>query len=283
MFWLQHDFIEKTKRIGIASVSLAIGAEKKKLKVLGVIPARLQSTRLPRKVVREILGRPLLAWVHEAATACRQIDELVVAVDSDEVAALCERNGWAWRMTSPALPSGTDRLHAVAAQFEADIYVNVQGDEPLLTPQHIEALLFPFKRAGVDVTTLKVPCPLGDVQNPNVVKVVTGQDGRAIYFSRAAIPFDRDRTSIVPYWKHLGLYAYSRRALEQFAALRPGKLEQVERLEQLRLLENGLALYVGEAPADTVGVDTEEDLVKVEAILRERVLAVSKAAIDFVK
>lgn len=246
------------------------GSDQSRFTVVGVIPARLQSTRLPRKVLRDILGRPLLAWVYEAARACPAFDELVVAVDSDEVAAVCERNGWAWQMTSPALPSGTDRLHAVAQRTSGDLYVNVQGDEPLLTPQHIEALLAPFARTDVDATTLKVPCPATDIGNPNVVKVVSGEDGRALYFSRAAIPFNRDRAEDIPYWKHLGLYAYRRHALERFAALPPGKLEQVERLEQLRLLENGLALYVAEAPGDTVGVDTEDDLMKVEAILQQR-------------
>ena len=252
-----------------------LASGKKCLGVLGVIPARLHSTRLPRKMLREIAGKPLLAWVHEAAAACHRFDELVIAVDSDEVAALCERNGWRWQMTSPDLPSGTDRLQAIAEKIAADIYVNVQGDEPLLTPEHINALLAPFSRTIVDATTLKVPCPPGDIHNPNVVKVVTGHDGRALYFSRAAIPFDRNGTATAPYWKHLGLYAYRQDALKQFAALPPGTLEQIERLEQLRLLENGLALYVAEAPGDTIGVDTEEDLKQVEEVLckREEIVA----------
>ena len=241
------------------------------LGVLGVIPARLQSTRLPRKVLREIAGKPLLAWVYEAASACRLFDALIVAVDSDEVAALCERKGWAWQMTSPALPSGTDRLHAVAEEIAADIYVNIQGDEPLLLPAHFEALLAPFTDPDVDVTTLKVPCPPGEIGNPNVVKVVTGKNGRALYFSRAPIPFDRDGTGNAPYWKHLGLYAYRRQALERFATLPIGELEQIERLEQLRLLQNDLALHVAEAPSDTIGVDTEEDLQQVEALLLKRI------------
>lgn len=238
--------------------------------VLGVIPARLASTRLPRKVLRSVAGRPLLAWVVEAARACPLLDRLVVAVDSEEVAALCEEQGWSWTMTSPALPSGTDRLHAVAAHHPARIYVNIQADEPLLTPAHLEALLQPFADSAVEVTTLRVPCPPEEWANPNVVKVVTALTGRALYFSRSSIPFDRDHTGTAPAWKHLGLYAYRAEALARFAALPPSPLEAIERLEQLRLLENGLSLHVADAPADTIGVDTEEDLRQVETLLLAR-------------
>lgn len=239
-------------------------------KVLGVIPARLASTRLPRKVLREIAGKPLLAWVWEAAAACPLFDALIVAVDSDEVAALCDRHGWPWRMTSPTLPSGTDRLHALSLEIPADLYVNIQGDEPMLTPAHFAALLAPFRDSAIEVATLKVPCPATDIADPNVIKVVTGRDHRALYFSRAPIPFDRDGTGHVRYWKHLGLYAYRREALARFASLPPGALEQIESLEQLRLLENGLAIHVAEAPADALGVNTEDELRAVEALLLNR-------------
>lgn len=246
----------------------------REVSVLGVIPARLASTRLPRKVLRPVAGRPLLAWVVDAARACPSLDKVLVAVDSEEVAALCRQEGWAFEMTSPILPSGTDRLHAVASRNPAGIYVNIQADEPLLTPGHLTALLRPFSDPAVDITTLRVPCPLGEITNPNVVKVVTAGTGRALYFSRASIPFHRDgipAQGAIPYWKHLGLYAYRAAALAQFAALPPGHLERIERLEQLRLLENGLALHVADAPADTIGVDTEDDLRHVEEILLARI------------
>lgn len=241
-------------------------------RVVAVIPARLASTRLPRKVLREVAGEPLLHWVYAAAKACPQFDEVIIAVDSDEVAALGRERGWPIVMTSPDLPSGTDRLHAVAQHVDAEIYVNVQGDEPMLTPAHVAAILAPFALPHVEVTTLKVPCPLEDVGNPNVVKVTTAVDGRALYFSRATIPHHRDPQSpaTAQCYKHLGLYAYRRHALERFASLTPSPLELTERLEQLRLLENNLSLYVAEAPFDTVGVDTEEDLARVDAILRKR-------------
>jgi 3-deoxy-manno-octulosonate cytidylyltransferase (CMP-KDO synthetase) len=237
-----------------------------KLKTLGVIPARLASTRLPRKVLREIAGRPMLAWVYDAARACPQLSDVLIATDSDEVAALCQRNGWPVMMTSPELPSGSDRVHAVAQAHAADIYVNIQGDEPLLRHEHLTALLDPFSDAAVDVTTLKVLCAADQIGNPNAVKVVTAADGRALYFSRATIPYDRDAAG-TPVYKHLGLYAYRAEALERFHALKPSELERTERLEQLRLLENGIAVYVALTPFDTIGVDTEEDLERVERLL----------------
>jgi 3-deoxy-manno-octulosonate cytidylyltransferase (CMP-KDO synthetase) len=238
--------------------------------VLGVIPARLASTRLPRKVLREIAGEPLLVWVYRAALACPQFTSVLIAVDDPEVEALCRARNLPCLMTSPNLPSGTDRLFAVSQHHHADIYVNIQGDEPLLQPEHIAAILAPFAKPHVEVTTLKVPCRPEDIANPNAVKVVTATDGRALYFSRSTIPFDRDATGHARIWKHLGLYAYRKHALERFASLAPGELEQTERLEQLRLLENNIALYVAEAPHDTIGVDTEADLQRVAAILNSK-------------
>jgi 3-deoxy-manno-octulosonate cytidylyltransferase (CMP-KDO synthetase) len=242
-------------------------------RTLGVIPARLASTRLPRKVLREIAGRPMLAWVYEAARACPQLDHVVVATDAEEIAALCRANGWPVELTSPELPSGTDRVHAIAQRIQADIYINIQGDEPLLQPDHLTALLAPFQHPhpgfAIDVTTLKVLCTEDNIANPNAVKVVTASDGRALYFSRATIPFDRDGAH-PNYWKHIGLYAYRREALHRFAELPPSPLELTERLEQLRLLENGFNLYVSPTEHDTIGVDTEDDLRRVEALLLGR-------------
>ncbi len=240
-------------------------------RTLGVIPARFASTRLPGKVLRPLLGRPMLQWVVEAALRCPQLDEVIVATDSEDVAALCRDHGWLCQLTDPSLPSGTDRMRAVALEREAAFYVNIQGDEPLLQPEHIEALLRPFARGPhVECTTVKTACTPENVTNPNAVKVVNATDGRALYFSRATIPYDRDGTGHTTYWKHLGLYAYRRPALLRFGTLQASPLEQTERLEQLRLLENGLALYVEPVDFDTVGVDTEADIPRVEALLRER-------------
>ena len=236
-------------------------------RTLAVIPARLASTRLERKVLRPIAGRPMLAWVYEAARACPELDQLFIAADSEEVMSLCQRSGWAALLTPPELPSGSDRVHAVAQLYPAEIYINIQADEPLLHPEHITALLAPFSDPAVQVTTLKVLCTPENLANPNAVKVVTAPDQRALYFSRSAIPFDRENIG-VPVWKHLGLYAYRAEALNRFHALAPSPLELTERLEQLRFLENNISVHVAETPFDTIGVDTEADLLRVEQLLQ---------------
>jgi 3-deoxy-manno-octulosonate cytidylyltransferase (CMP-KDO synthetase) len=239
--------------------------------VLGVIPARLASTRLSRKVLRIIAGRPMLAWVYEAARACPQLDRVIIATDSDEVARLCHQNNWPVQLTSPDLPSGTDRVHAVAQLIDADIYVNIQGDEPLLKPEHLTALLRAFTtQPQVEVSTLKVLCTPENIHNHNAVKVVTAADGRALYFSRATIPYNRDpkHNPTPQYWKHIGLYAYRKSTLQRFPTLPTSTLEHTERLEQLRFLENGIHIHVEPTDFDTIGVDTEEDVHRVEFLLR---------------
>ena len=238
------------------------------MRAIAVIPARLASTRLPHKVLREIAGRPMLAYVYEAARSCSTLQDVIVATDSDEILALCRHNGWHCRLTSPAHRSGTERVHEVAQSVEADVYVNVQGDEPLARREHLDTLLALMERDDVQVGTLKTPCPAGDVNNPHAVKVVTALDGHALYFSRAPIPFDRDGSGEVRYYKHLGFYAYRKAALDAFCAWPESQLERSERLEQLRFLDHGVAIHVAETPFDTVGVDTEEDLKRVEEILR---------------
>lgn len=238
------------------------------IRIAAVIPARLSSTRLSRKVLRTIAGRPMVEWVWRAAVASGRMDPVVVATDSDEVAGVCRERQIPVVMTSVDCQSGSDRVREVARQIDADIYVNIQGDEPTLTPDFFPPLLELFKRPEVDVTTLAVRCPQEEFANPNAVKVVTALDGRALYFSRATVPYDRDKTGFVGYRKHLGIYAYRKAALERFAALPPSPLEKLEWLEQLRLLENGMALYVADAPRDTIGVDTEEDLMRAEAALK---------------
>jgi 3-deoxy-manno-octulosonate cytidylyltransferase (CMP-KDO synthetase) len=239
------------------------------LRIAAVIPARLASTRMARKVLRPIAGRPMVEWVWRAANASGLMDPVVVATDAGEVFEACRAASIPAVMTSAACPSGSDRVREVARKIEADIYVNIQGDEPTITPDFFPPLLGLFERADVAVSTLSVPCPPEEFTNPNAVKVVTSLDGRALYFSRAMIPADRDATGFMGYRKHLGIYAYRKDALERFAALPPSPLEKLERLEQLRFLENGIPVYVANAPRDTIGVDTEEDLMRAEILLRE--------------
>jgi 3-deoxy-manno-octulosonate cytidylyltransferase (CMP-KDO synthetase) len=239
------------------------------MNAIAVIPARLASTRLARKALREIGGQPMVGRVYEAVKSSALLADVIIATDSDEIMTECERHGWKAQMTSTAHRSGTERVHEIANLVAADVYLNVQGDEPLTRAEHITSLLEVMKNPDVMVGTLKTPAPPGDVNNPNAVKVVTDTDGKALYFSRATIPHDRDRTN-PRYFKHLGFYAYRKTALDRFVALPESSLERSERLEQLRFLENGISIYVGETPFDTVGVDTEEDLERVEEILRRR-------------
>jgi len=237
------------------------------MKVIAVVPARLASTRLPRKMLREIAGEPLLARVVEGVRRCASLEQVVVATDSDEILQFCRQRGFAARMTSQAHRSGTERVHEISTVIPADVYLNVQGDEPLTRPEHIESLLQVMRGQGVEVGTLKTPATEIDVNNLSAVKVVTDAAGRALYFSRATIPFDRDAAR-PQYYKHLGFYGYRKTALDQFVRWPESSLERAERLEQLRFLENGVSIFVGETPFDTVGVDTEEDLQRVEDILR---------------
>ncbi len=244
-------------------------------RVLGVIPARLASTRLPRKMLRSVAGEPMLAWVFRAARACPALDQVLIATDSSEIMQLAQSLGFPAVFTPEDCRSGTDRVQVVADAIPADIYVNLQGDEPLLRPEHLDALLAPMlapRAAGrtVEVATLATPCPPEQFHSPHTVKVVCARDGRALYFSRAPIPFDRDEAGTAMPLKHLGLYAFRRDALERFPRLPQSRLEEIEKLEQLRLLENGIDIFVTETPFDTRGVDTEEDLRAVEALLLTR-------------
>lgn len=238
------------------------------MRAVAIIPARIASTRLPRKILREIAGKTMLQRVYEAAAASPLLSEVIIATDSQEILDVCAQRGWPARLTSAQHKSGTDRVHEVAQSIAADVYVNVQGDEPLARPEHITALLAPMKDVTVQVSTIATPAHAADIANPNAVKVVTDLRGRALYFSRATIPFDRDKTAGFAYRKHLGFYAYRKPALDLFQTLPESALERSERLEQLRFLENGIDIYVAETPFDTIGVDTEDDLKRVESILR---------------
>jgi len=245
----------------------AAPCETGRMNVIAVIPARLASTRLPRKMLREIGGVPLLARVHQGVRRCSSVDQVIVATDSEEIMRFCEQQGFAARMTSAAHRSGTERVHEISTAIPADVYLNVQGDEPLTRPEHIESLIAVMQAARVEVGTLKTPAAEVDVNNPSAVKVVTDAAGRALYFSRSTIPHDRD--GVGPrYYKHLGFYGYRKDALDKFVRWPESSLERSERLEQLRFLENGVPIYVAETPFDTVGVDTEEDVCRVEAIMR---------------
>ena len=239
----------------------------KSMRIVAVIPARLASTRMPRKMLREIGGEPLIGRVYNAVRSSPLPDDVIIATDSDEIIAACRRNGWKAQMTSSTHRSGTERVQEISQSVVADIYLNVQGDEPLIRAEHIAALVGVMKEPAAQVGTLMTPAAPVDIDDPSAVKVVTDSGGRALYFSRATIPYDRDGPK-PSYFKHLGFYAYRKLALDRFVTLPESSLERSERLEQLRFLENGISIYVNQTPYNTVGVDTEEDVRRVEEILR---------------
>jgi len=236
------------------------------MKTVAVIPARLGSTRLPRKMLREINGRPLVVWVYQAVRSSPLLDDVIIATDSQEILDACSKHSCNARMTSEKHRSGTERVHEVSQSVDAEVYINVQGDEPMIRSEHIATLVELMKNPDVPVGTLKTPAAPEDIANPNAVKVVTDLNGRSLYFSRSTIPFDRDGSQ-PRYFKHLGIYAYRKQALDRFVSLPESSLERAERLEQLRLLENGIAIYAAETPYDSIGVDTEEDFARVEELL----------------
>lgn len=236
------------------------------MKAIAVIPARLASTRLERKALRDLAGLPMIGHVYRGVAASALLEDVIVATDSQEIMEVCQKHGWHARMTSAQHRSGTERVHEISTSVAADVYLNVQGDEPLTRPAHIASLLEVMNDPAVEVGTLKTPAARVDIPNPNAVKVVTDANGRALYFSRATIPHDRDGVRPA-YYKHLGFYAYRKPALDRFVSLPESSLERSERLEQLRFLENGIPIHVGETPYDTVGVDTEEDLQRVAKLM----------------
>ena len=215
------------------------------MRTIAVIPARLASTRLSRKALREIAGKLLIGRVYEAVHGSRLLDDVLIATDSDEIMEVCQRHGWKARMTSAAHRSGTERVHEVSQCVAADVYLNVQGDEPMTRAEHIAGLIEVMQDPAVQVGTLMTPAAAADIDNPSAVKVVTDSAGRALYFSRATIPYDRDGgdqsiSSI------LASMRIARRPWTASSRLPESSLERSERLEQLRFLENGIAIHVAE-------------------------------------
>ena len=235
--------------------------------IIGVIPARLNSRRLAGKVLLPIGGRPMIHWVYERARKSPLLGELLVATDSPEVYEYCGGTGIPVMLTREH-PSGSDRLYEVVERTGGSFYVNIQGDEPTVSAEHIDLLLRPLLDGKAEVSTLKTAIDRTAAQNPNCVKVVTDAADRALYFSRYPVPFDRDGADKISYYKHIGLYGYTRAALELFHRLPQSPLELAEKLEQLRFLENDVNIAVMETPHDTIGVDTEEDLEKARAYLQ---------------
>ena len=237
-------------------------------KILGVIPARFSSSRFPGKVLASLSSKPVLQHVYERASQARRLSSTIIATDDARVFEAALNFGAEVRMTRADHLSGTDRVAEIAAAEDAAIVVNIQGDEPLIDPAAIDAAVSPLEHySDVVMATLKkeIENPL-EVTDPNVVKVVTDRQGDAIYFSRCPIPFARDGGPC-RHFKHIGLYVYRRDFLLRYSALPVGPLEEAERLEQLRAIENGYRIRVVETGYESIGVDTPEDLERVARLM----------------
>jgi 3-deoxy-manno-octulosonate cytidylyltransferase (CMP-KDO synthetase) len=237
-----------------------------KVRTLGVIPARYEAQRFPGKPLALIAGQPLVQRVYERARQAKRLDRVVVATDDARIADAVRGFGGEIVMTSPTCPSGTDRAAEVVRKLDAELIVNIQGDEPLMRPEMIDELVAGLAGdAGCAMATLaRAITDLAEVANPNVVKVVFGVTGHALYFSRHPIPFERAPAT---HYKHIGIYAYRREFLLKFVEMPQSMLEQTEKLEQLRALENGYAIKVLVTPFDSIGVDVPADVQRVEAEL----------------
>src|SRR5436305_7119367 len=208
------------------------------MKAIAVIPARLASTRLPRKMLREIDGVPLIGHVYRAVRSSPLLEDVIVATDSDEIFQVCRKNDWNARMTSPDHRSGTERVHEISNSVHAEVYINVQGDEPMTRPEHIASLLGLMENPAVQVGTLATPASPADITNIHANKVVVDLAGRALYFSHATIPFDRDGKK-PRYLKHLGIYSYRRAALDRFVGLPESSPNVANESNQFRCLTMG--------------------------------------------
>ena len=242
-------------------------------KVVVVIPARYGSTRLPGKPLVSLAGKPMIQRVYERAKLAQRVNQVIVATDDERIVKAVELFGGEARMTRADHRTGTERVAEVAAHVEGDVFVNVQGDEPLLDPAAVDAavnalLEDPPAAIATVATPVKTPA---DIMDPNVVKTVLDFDGNALYFSRAPIPWVRDTANKVHarHLKHLGLYVFQREALLEYPTLPQGELERIEQLEQLRWMENGWKIRVAEVEHDAVSVDVPEDVARIEKLLLE--------------
>ena len=244
------------------------------MKLIGVIPARYASTRFPGKPLHLIGGRPLIQWVVERCRQAKSLSEIIVATDDARIAEVAQ-DCCRVEMTRADHSSGTDRIAEVAERIPADGYINIQGDEPLIDPQVIDAVAEALNDSEMSTASVAIR-DIQEYENPNVVKVVTGKNGRALYFSRRTLPYLRDfatqpselQLAAFPFQKHLGIYGFRRETLLRLVRFPVSSLEAAEKLEQLRALENGIEISVAQVYHDSIGVDLPSDVARVEAVLR---------------
>lgn len=237
---------------------------------LGIIPARYQSTRFPGKPLVNIAGIPMIDRVYRQGLKSKMLNEVVIATDSEIIYDHCMNANMQVIMTSAAHQSGTDRVAEAAGLSEADVVVNIQGDEPFIPPDYIDRLCLMFSRKETMISTLVAPIlDSGTMDNPNIVKTVRRTDGRALYFSRAPIPYRRNDAFFMTCYRHLGIYAFRKNTLLELSLLKPGHLEQFEMLEQLRWLEAGFDIMTVEVEQAPLGVDVPDDVTRLERWINE--------------
>lgn len=239
-------------------------------KVVAIIPARLESTRLSQKLMRDLAGKTILHRTCEAVSNTQLFDEVLVACDHDILFLEATQKGFKAMMTSVSHESGTDRIAEVAMSIDADIYINIQADEPFISKDALQKVIQTFSlHKDVDVASLKRRIENADqISNPNCVKVVTNGDGKALYFSRSPIPYDRDGKGQADYFQHIGVYGFTKEALLRFPTLKTTKLERTEKLENLRMLEHGYNIFLAEIEHVGISIDTEDDLKRARAFLQ---------------
>lgn len=239
------------------------------MKAVAIIPARLKSSRLEEKVLLKILNKHMIQWVYETVSSCKCFESVIVATDDNRIYEVCKSFGANVVMTKSYHKSGTDRISEVASSLDADIIVNVQGDEPLIDKKILETLVTLMKQNDFQMGTLVRSLKVGELENPNLVKALVETPGSAKYFYRdvASIPENDQNCEL---YAHIGIYAYRREFLLKYSGLAPSENEQVFRLEQLRAIDNGETIGIGVVEYDGIGVDTRDDLLKVEQIIREK-------------
>lgn len=243
---------------------------KKGLTVIGIIPSRYGSTRLPAKALAMIHGKPMIQHVYERCLKSKLLDEVLVATDDKRIYEAVMSFGGNVVMTSRKHKSGTDRIGEAVKNIKCDVVVNIQGDEPQISPANIDKAILPLLNSSVNVSTLcKKISSAGEITNPSVVKVLKDKNGMALYFSRCPVPFNRDSSKSVTYFKHIGLYVYTKEYLSRLVQLKPSKLELAEKLEQLRILESGEKIIIVETNINSHSVDTPADLRKVRKLIRK--------------
>jgi 3-deoxy-manno-octulosonate cytidylyltransferase (CMP-KDO synthetase) len=244
-----------------------------KNRAVAVIPARFHSTRLPAKILADIAGKPMIRHVYERVSSAQQIQRVLIAADSEEILHVARRWGGEVIMTDMGLPSGTARIASIIDEVDAQIVINVQGDQPLVEPELIDALVETLQKSSAEIATPVCPITeISDLTDPSIVKVVRGNNGSALYFSRAPVPYVRDAPMAewltkATFWAHHGIYGFRRHVLESFdVSIPPSPLEQAEKLEQLRFLEAGYSIHTIETSVPQIAVDTAEDLAQVRKI-----------------